>query len=457
MFRRALLTITAALAAVLLPALPAGAVRATQAQDLTTTDLTVTTGDGQHLAATLYAPRQNVGRLPGLVLIAGSGAAPREELVPEAAAFARQGMAVLAYDKRYTGYTKTHRDYSQLADDAVRAYEVLRDRPEVDPTQVGFWGISEGGWVSPMAAGRAGAAFLVAASAPGLAPLRTQNWNMRNKVARAGVTGSLMTTLADRAHRLSADAGLFAEPYYDPRPALRLLHQPVLAVYGGADEQVPAAESMGVLRQSVPGPLTVRVLPGAGHALHVRDTAGGYTEALVPGYADLVGTWVRAVAAGHPPTPTADPMPAQPTRSTALQASAWWEGWPMQAAALIALLLAFATYPVIGGVRRLQRRPGTAHRPAAVLSTAGLLSVIGFAGYLLVVESSADSRGITVGPIVGGRPAIWLALQGAALVAVIAAAMTVPAWRRDRVRLGVLIAGAVVYLPWALYWGLLLP
>ncbi|MFD2765868.1 alpha/beta hydrolase family protein [Micromonospora eburnea] len=446
MFRRALLSLAAVLAAVLIPIRPAAA-----ATDLNTAELSFTTDDGQRLAATLYTPRDATGPLPGLVLVAGSGEAPRSEVAPEAEAFARQGIAVLAYDKRYRGYTKTHRDYAQLAGDAVHGYELLRGRPEVDPRYVGIWGISEGGWVAPIAAGRSGAAFLVAASAPGLPPLRTQNWNMRNKVARAGVTGSFATTLTDRAHRLSADAGLFAEPYYDPVPALRALHQPVLAVYGGADEQVPAAESASVLRANIPGPFALRILPGAGHALHVRDAAGDYTDELVPGYADLVGAWVREVASGRTPAGASDALPEQAVRSTDLEPSAWWEGWPAQLTALVVLLAAF--------VSALVRRPAAARRPATVFGAAGLVTALGFVAYLFAVESSTGWKGVDVGPVVNGRPVVWLALQAAALVTVIAAVMTLAAWRqdRDRVRLAVLNIGAAAFLPWALYWGLLLP
>ncbi|MFC7761218.1 hypothetical protein ACFQY4_26665 [Catellatospora bangladeshensis] len=54
----------------------------------------------------------------------------------------------------------------------------------------------------------------------------------------------------------------------------------------------------------------------------------------------------------------------------------------------------------------------------------------------------------------------WLALQVVALITVIATAMTAYVWRTatgDRLRLGLLITGGVLFLPWSLYWGLLLP
>jgi fermentation-respiration switch protein FrsA (DUF1100 family) len=428
---------------------------------LLTAEVSFSTADGQTLGGTVYSPRDATGKLPGLVLVHGSGPGKRKTLVPEAEAFARQGLVVLTYDKRSVGYSDLHRDYSLLASDAITAVQVLRQRAEVDAAEVGVWGISEGGWVVPIATARStDIAFMVAASAPGLAPLRTQNWNMRNKVARAGISGSLARTLTSRAYRLEVDAGLFAEAYYDPRPALAGISQPVLAVYGTADDQIPPAESATVFQQRVPGPLTVRFLAGAGHALRTRDGHGVYTADLVPGYADLVGTWVRSVASGHTPQPQADPLPAQQSRSVALSPSAWWEGWPAQLTGLLLMLATFGAYPLLALVRKVRHRPVSGARAPRVLVAAGLTTVLGFLAYFGYVLSSTDAKGITAGPVMNGHSVIWLALQSASIITVIAAVLTVGNWRSaglERPRLAIVLAGGVVFLPWALYWGLLLP
>ena len=81
----------------------------------------------------------------------------------------RSGDLTLVYDKRAAGCTQTHRGYSQLADDALAAAALLRTRPEVDPAKVGLRGISEGGWVVPMAAARSPElAFIVVVGADGI-------------------------------------------------------------------------------------------------------------------------------------------------------------------------------------------------------------------------------------------------------------------------------------------------
>ncbi|MER5424260.1 hypothetical protein [Streptosporangium roseum] len=72
---------------------------------------------------------------------------------------------------------------------------------------------------------------------------------------------------------------------------------------------------------------------------------------------------------------------------------------------------------------------------------------------------------MSLGPVVLGRPVPWLGLQllAGATVAAAAAAAT-SAWRHrrelgpgDRVRLGLALASAVAFVPWAAYWGLLIP
>ncbi|MEU4743710.1 alpha/beta hydrolase, partial [Actinosynnema sp. NPDC023658] len=71
----------------------------------------------------------------------------------------------------------------------------------------------------------------------------------------------------------------------------------------------------------------------------------------------------------------------------------------------------------------------------------------------------------SLGPVVLGRTVPWLVLQCLALAVLAATATTVVvAWRSrselapaHRVRLGLLVAGGVLFVPWAVHWGLLLP
>jgi hypothetical protein len=87
-----------------------------------------------------------------------------------------------------------------------------------------------------------------------------------------------------------------------------------------------------------------------------------------------------------------------------------------------------------------------------------VLGSFAFLFYLLMTGGKLAAPG----PVLLGRPVVWLALQALALTTVAASGWTVRAWRRagtrsERVRLGLLLAGGAVFLPWSLYWGLLLP
>jgi hypothetical protein len=84
--------------------------------------------------------------------------------------------------------------------------------------------------------------------------------------------------------------------------------------------------------------------------------------------------------------------------------------------------------------------------------------MFGYLGFLQVTQG----RTVDPGPLLAGRPVAWLALQLLAVVAVgagIATGVTVAKRRRagDRARLGLLLAAGAAFVPWAAYWGLLLP
>src|SRR5918992_1154469 len=272
------------------------------------TQLAAPTGAGLNLPATLHVPANAPPGLPGMVLVHGAGPGPRERLRAEAEAFARAGIATLTYDKRTAGYSLTQRSYSQLAADAIAAATLLRGRAEVDPAKVGIWGLSEGGWVAPLAAARdPQTAFLVVVGANGVAPLRQQTWADASRMEHFGVRGSLVDASSRTLYRLIAGMGMFPEPDYDPGPPLRALTLPVLGIWGALDRATPPVESVAAyqafLDQAGNQHYTLRTIGGAEHALRASATGYDRSEEFAPGYVDLVGSWVADVAAGRtPPT-----------------------------------------------------------------------------------------------------------------------------------------------------------
>ncbi|WP_436499075.1 alpha/beta hydrolase family protein [Actinokineospora sp. HUAS TT18] len=422
---------------------------------------------GVTLHGTIITPPGKPTNRPGVVMVAGAGAVSRDAYRAEAEAFARAGIVVLVYDKR-AGYSRATSQFADLADDAIAGLRALRAQPEVDPARVGLWGHSQGGWVAPLAATRsAEVGFVVTVAASGLDTGRTQLWSNRAHLSHAGVADRLIPPIGSNLSRLLMSAGLFGDTGHDPLATLTKVRQPLLGVFADHDRSTAPGESLTAFKQALDTGgntrYSLRVVKDANHNL--RHSADGYDKSkgdFAPGYLDLVTSWINGLAAG--PATGVDPPPAQPSLSAAVPPPAWYEAvWP-HVASILLMLLAFLAYPVSALVRRVRgRRTELPVRlPARLLVVSGLVVVLGTLFYLFrIVQTGA----IGIGPVMLGRPVVWLVLQAVTLVALVASAATAAAWYRERralggstrLRLAILVAGSVVFVPWAAYWGLLLP
>ncbi|WP_309234688.1 prolyl oligopeptidase family serine peptidase [Nocardia sp. XZ_19_385] len=455
LFRRIVLLAITIAAAVGLPAAHAQTA-------VSTTEITFDRGDGTTTTGTLHAPAGATGR-PGVVLVHGSGDGRGEHYNLVAEAFARAGIVALRYDKRTEGYTPSHRDYSLLADDALAGLAVLRNRPEVDPARVGLWGLSEGGWVAPLAASRSTeAAFLITIGANSAAPAAQQAWANETRFGAAGVRGSMVEVLARNGIRQLVAAGQFAQADYDPIPVLQRITQPVLAIWGDQDRLTPPGDSLRGFQAAFDSVgkanYTLRTLPNAQHG--GQSTTNGFDKLpeLAPGYGELMGEWVNGLPASAAP-PSADRPAAQGHSVRALEPASWWESTAVQLSLLFGMILAMAGYVCTGVVKswRLSDRV-----PARVLVCA---TVIGIAGTVVQLGYILTTRATSFGPLLFGRTLPWLALQLIALGAVVALGFVLARARHTlagsnigaRTRWSLLVCGGTGFVLWALYWGLLLP
>jgi hypothetical protein len=109
-----------------------------------------------------------------LVFVHGSGRQSRDLHLAER--FATGGIATLVYDKRGAGKSGGEYEENQsvseknlglLADDAAAALSALASHPSIKGAPTGFGGISQAGWIAPLAAQRnADVKFLVMWSGP---------------------------------------------------------------------------------------------------------------------------------------------------------------------------------------------------------------------------------------------------------------------------------------------------
>jgi uncharacterized protein len=456
-------------------------------------ELAVQTADGLTLPATLRVPLHSGPDRPGMVLVHGAGQGSRGAYRAEAEAFARAGIATLAYDRRTVGYSLTERSYGRLADDVVAAAELLRSQPGVDPAKVGLWGLSEGGWVAPLAASRAAdTAFLVVVGANGFGPLRQQIWAEAVKMQAAGVRGSLVDAASSATYRLIAASGMFPESQYEPEPTLRRLTLPVLGLWGALDRSTPPVESVATFRAALEeggNPhYTLRTVAGAQHALRTSTTGFDRGADHAPGYVDLVGSWVHEVVGGHPPPSSVAGTGSQLRQTADVPPLAWYESAQAHGVALGVMLggfLGFGVLAVAFGRRRSSRTGSARSRPAtsatgstwmaATVAGTGTITVVGTLCYLGLLATTRGGQLIDPGPLVVGRTLPWLGLQATAAITVVGGLAMITRLVREvrrsrtdrqqrsrrttgeRLRLTLLLGSVALFLPWSLHWGLLLP
>jgi uncharacterized protein len=244
------------------------------------------------------------------------------------------GIGTLLFDRRGEGEStgEAAASYDRLAADVRAWLGHLAADPRVG--RVGLWGISQGGWIAPLAAaGSSEVAFLVAVSAAGVTPGVQMDFAVRALMREAGngdeavesalalrraldaVSAGRMPVaeaqaLLDRAvdepwfglafvppDASLVDASWAEEMEFDIRPALRRLDLPVLLFFGEHDRWIPVAESADVWRAEL-GPdadLTVVSLPGTGHAATFAADLSDWLEQGVvsPDYERTLLAWLR--------------------------------------------------------------------------------------------------------------------------------------------------------------------
>ncbi len=286
------------------------------------------------LAGTLSTPLSD-GPHPAIVMIQGSGAADRDNFgyfPPIREHFVRHGMAVLCFDKPGTGDSSgdwRRQSFQDRADEALAAVGFLRSRDDIDPARIGLWGISQGGWIAPLAAALSrDVAFIIPVSGPGVSPAEQNMYDIEHNMRADGLPEEYIAqgvayvkALMDAARRKDSyervdedvlraarstpwypyfampDAELWGfflrgNPDYDPATVLEGVRSPVLAIFGECDRQLPAGKSAAIFEQALrkggnPA-VTIRVFAHADHGIKIADLEG-----FAPGYLELMTDWIR--------------------------------------------------------------------------------------------------------------------------------------------------------------------
>jgi pimeloyl-ACP methyl ester carboxylesterase len=242
------------------------------------------------------------GRHAAVAFVHGSGPTPRAYLPDLQALLVRNGVAVLAYDKRgigqsggrYPGESPTADAIDVLAEDAAAAVRFLAARPEIDPERVGLAGHSQAGRIMPLAASKERAIRdLIVVSGP--AVTADENETYQN-LAGSGATSQQLSDAEIDAEVLRRGPG-----GVDPIPWIRQFAIPAIWLYGGLDKIIPDRLSVRRLQPIAREPgrdFTIDVFPRANHAL--VETQTGLTAEMLrsdrfaPGLFPRVASWLRA-------------------------------------------------------------------------------------------------------------------------------------------------------------------
>lgn len=222
------------------------------------------------------------GPFPAVVLGHGSGRVTRDRLGFLASRLTALGFAVLRFDKRgvgestgtfvFVGTADSPAVFADLAGDVAAGVRFLRTRPEIDPRRIGLAGVSQAGWILPLAARQVGdIAFMVLLSGP---------------VCSVGME-MYYSDLAERTTRPLAEVHALLPAFkgpggFDPVPTLRAIDTPTLWLLGLDDRSIPIPTTIANLQilKDAGRPFEWRTYEGLGHSL-----SGGIWEDI--------GAWLQ--------------------------------------------------------------------------------------------------------------------------------------------------------------------
>lgn len=257
------------------------------------------TSQGVTLVGTLFQPDH-----PRAAVVTVHGSGQEKRMATFANRLAKDGIAVLTYDKRGVGdsggvYAGPEvgtnnidaANLELLARDAAAAVDVLAKRLPGKKIPVGLIGFSQAGWVIPLASkANPSVTFMVLFSGPVVTAREQLRFQFYTKSDRQ--FWDTHTEADANMHTLNdPDRYEFADT--DPVKTLASLSIPGLWLFGGKDVQAPVALSIERLTalHSTGKPYTYKVFPTLGHNL---------TSANAGDPVDTAVQWITARQASMP-------------------------------------------------------------------------------------------------------------------------------------------------------------
>ena len=230
--------------------------------------------EGDMISGTLWLPEGD-GPFPALVLGHGSGKSTRHDAGFAAKHFSENGVAFLTYDKRGVGNSEgtyvgrnnvSKKNLKLLAKDIAAGVSYLKSRNDIVAKQVGLWGVSQAGWILPIAANIVDELLCtILISGPTV--------TVGEEAYYSNLTGNdgsmLRGTNKEQISKLLAAEGPSG---FDPLPYLEKMGIPGLWILGEDDMSIPVLETTAHLDKLIEKGHKFKyvVFPNASHSLRVN-------------------------------------------------------------------------------------------------------------------------------------------------------------------------------------------
>jgi hypothetical protein len=248
------------------------------------------------LAGTLLTPERS-GKVPGIVLVHGSGKSTWNFYKYYAERLAEFGFAVLYYDKRGVGKSEgrysgisienSNEMFKKLSSDARAAASWLRGRPETDPGRIGLFGISQAGWIIPKASAESeDINFSIIISGP--------VGSVGEEHIFSRLAGDEINEQKYSDQYIEKELRDYNGPHgYDSRDYIEKLTTPTLWIFGAADKSMPANLSVEYLLDIIgkydKKYFSYKLFPHANHG--IRNTRTGVR---IDYFDEVINDWLQS-------------------------------------------------------------------------------------------------------------------------------------------------------------------
>lgn len=228
--------------------------------------------DNLKLAGMLMTP-EGEGPFPVVVIIQGSGPSFRDNgwYLSVVKHLQDNGIAVVIPDKR--GCEKSEGDwigasFDELANDAISAIKFIKTQDRFEYAHIGLVGMSQGGWIAPIAATRSkDVSFIASLSGATVGTdeqlLHEEIYNI-SEYTYPFIAKMIAPTTTNRIKKMPHFRAFSG---FDPIPYLKEVDIPVLFAFGEGDKNVPVTACIESLEKNGLNDFEVKTYPKGGHAI----------------------------------------------------------------------------------------------------------------------------------------------------------------------------------------------